>query len=759
MFPDGICRVTDNCYTKTVQFQDINYQLNQNEDKMAIFDGWCDFLNYFDSSIRFQFSFVNLSTDRESAAKSISIPPKGDAFDGIRREYTEMLQNQLARGNNGLMKTKYLTFGIEADSLKAAKPRLERIETDVLNNFKRLGVMAEPMNGMERLKLLHGMLHIGDSEPFRFSWDWLPATGLSVKDFIAPSSFEFRNGYNFRIGEKFGSVSFLQILAPELNDRLLADFLDMDNSLVVSMHIQSVDQVKAIKTVKRKITDLQKMTIEEQKKAVRAGYDMDIIPSDLATYGEEAKKLLQELQSRNERMFLMTFLLLNTANTKQQLDNNVFQANAIAQKYNCVLKKLDFQQEEGLMSCLPLGYNQIGIQRGLTTSSVAIFVPFTTQELFQNGKEALYCGLNALSNNLIMVDRKALKNPNGLILGTPGSGKSFSAKREIANVFLVTDDDIVICDPESEYGPLVEHLHGQVIHISPTSADYLNPMDLNLNYSDDENPLSLKSDFLLSLCELIVGGKDGLQPVEKTIIDRCVRTVYRDYLNDPRPENMPILEDLYNELRRQEEKEAQYIATALEIYVTGSLNVFNHRTNINIDSRIVSFDIKELGKQLKKIGMLIVQDAVWNRVTVNREAHKSTRYYIDEMHLLLREEQTAAYTVEIWKRFRKWGGIPTGITQNVKDLLSSREVENIFENSDYIYMLNQANGDRQILAKQLNISTHQLSYVTHSGEGEGLLFYGNIILPFVDRFPKDTELYRIMTTKPQEQAAANGTEV
>ena len=755
MFPDGICRVTDNCYTKTVQFQDINYQLNQNEDKMAIFDGWCDFLNYFDSSIRFQFSFVNLSTDRDSAAKSISIPPKGDAFDGIRGEYTEMLQNQLARGNNGLMKTKYLTFGIEAESLKTAKPRLERIETDVLNNFKRLGVKAEPLNGMERLKLLHGMLHIGDNELFRFSWDWLPATGLGVKDFIAPSSFEFRNGYNFRIGEKFGSVSFLQILAPELNDRLLADFLDMDNSLVVSMHIQSVDQVKAIKTVKRKITDLQKMTIEEQKKAVRAGYDMDIIPSDLATYGEEAKKLLQELQSRNERMFLMTFLLLNTAGSKQQLDNNVFQANSIAQKYNCVLKKLDFQQEEGLMSCLPLGYNQIGIQRGLTTSSVAIFVPFTTQELFQNGKEALYCGLNALSNNLIMVDRKALKNPNGLILGTPGSGKSFSAKREIANVFLVTDDDIVICDPEAEYGPLVEHLHGQVIHISPTSADYLNPMDLNLNYSDDENPLSLKSDFLLSLCELIVGGKDGLQPVEKTIIDRCVRTVYRDYLNDPRPENMPILEDLYNELRRQEEKEAQYIATALEIYVTGSLNVFNHRTNINIENRIVSFDIKELGKQLKKIGMLIVQDAVWNRVTVNREAHKSTRYYIDEMHLLLREEQTAAYTVEIWKRFRKWGGIPTGITQNVKDLLSSREVENIFENSDYIYMLNQANGDRQILAKQLNISTHQLSYVTHSGEGEGLLFYGNIILPFIDRFPKDTELYRIMTTKPQEQAAAN----
>ena len=404
------------------------------------------------------------------------------------------------------------------------------------------------------------------------------------------------------------------------------------------------------------------------------------------------------------------------------------------------------------MSSLPLGLNQVEIQRGLTTSSTAIFVPFTTQELFQSGKEALYCGLNALSNNLIMVDRKLLKNPNGLILGTPGSGKSFAAKREIVNVMLLTGDHVIVCDPESEYGALVRRLGGQVIRISPTSTDYINPMDLNLNYSDDENPLSLKSDFILSLCELIVGGKDGLQPVEKTIIDRCVRLIYRDYLNEPKPENVPILEDLYNELRRQEEKEAQYIATALEIYVTGSLNVFNHRTNVNIDNRLVCYDIKELGKQLKKIGMLIVQDQVWNRVTVNRAERVSTRYYIDEFHLLLKEDQTAAYSIEIWKRFRKWGGIPTGITQNVKDLLSSREVENIFENSDYVYMLNQASGDRQILAKQLNISPHQLSYVTHSGEGEGLLFYGSVILPFIDRFPKDTELYKVMTTKLAEAA-------
>ena len=758
MYPDGICRVTDNTYSKTIRFADINYQLNTNDDKSAIFDGWCDFLNYFDSSIKFQLSFINHSANRDSYSQNLEIPLQGDDFDEIRSEYTDMLKNQLAKGNNGLIKTKYLTFTIEANSVKTAKPRLERIETDILNNFKRLGVKAETLNGYDRLEVMYGIFHLDEPEPFSFSWDWLAPSGLSVKDFIAPSSFEFKTGRHFHMGNKYGTASFLQIIAPELNDRLLADFLDMESSLIVTMHIQSVDQTTAIKTIKRKITDLDKSKIEEQKKAVRGGYDFDILPSDLVTYGTEAKKLLQDLQSRNERMFLMTFIVLNTADKYPQLKNTVLQAKSIAQKHNCILTCLDYQQEQGLMSSLPLGLNQIEIKRGLTTSSTAVFIPFTTQELFQDGKEALYCGLNALSNNLIMVDRKLLKNPNGMILGTPGSGKSFSAKREIANVFLVTDDDIIICDPEAEYGTLVEHLKGQVIHISPTSTDFVNPMDLNLNYSDDENPLSLKADFILSLCELIVGGKEGLQPVEKTIIDRCVRLVYRDYLNDPVPEKMPILEDLYNALRSQDEKEAQYIATALEIYVTGSLNVFNHRTNINIDNRIVSFDIKELGKQLKKIGMLIVQDAVWNRVTVNRDAQKSTRYFADEFHLLLKEEQTASYMVEIWKRFRKWGGIPTGITQNVKDLLASKEVENILENSDYIYMLNQAAGDRQILAQKLNISPHQLSYVTHSGEGEGLLFYGSTILPFVDRFPKDTLLYKLMTTRLSDLAEQKQTE-
>ena len=751
MFPDGICRVGENYYTKTIQFQDINYQLAQQEDKTAIFEEWCGFLNFFDSSIHFELSFMNMATDAESFEASIRIPLAHDGFDDVREEYSEMLKTQLSQGNNGLTKTKFLTFGIEADSIRQAKPRLAHVQNDLMNNFRQLGVRAQILNGKERLKLMHDMFHMGDVEDkFRFDWKWLVNSGLSVKDFIAPTAFAFPGSRTFQMGSLHGSMSYLAITASDLSDQLLKDFLDMDSSLVITMHIQSVDQTEAIKTIKHTITELDRSKIEEQKKAVRSGYDMDIIPSDLATYGKDAKSLLKELQSQNERMFLITMLIMNTGKTPQELETNVFQASSIAQKHNCMLRRLDFQQENALMSCLPLASNLIDIRRALTTSSTAIFVPFTTQELFQSGKESLYYGLNALSNNLIMVDRKALKNPNGLILGTPGSGKSFSAKREIANAFLVTDDDVIICDPEAEYTALVQKLKGQVIHISPASTQYVNPMDINQNYSDEDNPLALKADFILSLCELVVGGKEGLQPVEKTVIDRCVHQIYQKYFENPVPENMPLLEDLYDALLAQEEKEAHHVATALEIYVTCALNLFNHRTNVDIQNRLVCYDIKELGKQLKKLGMLIVQDQVWGRVTENRSAGKSTRYYMDEFHLLLKEEQTAAYSVEIWKRFRKWGGIPTGITQNVKDLLSSREVENIFENSDFIYMLNQAAGDRQILAKQLNISPHQLSYVTHSGEGEGLLFYGNVILPFVDRFPQDTELYRIMTTRLSE---------
>ena len=579
------------------------------------------------STIHFQLSFINHKSSMKEYERIIQIKPQNDEFDDVRMEYAQMLKDQLAKGNNGLVKSKYITFSIEADSLQKAKPRLERIETDILNNFKVLGVTAYPLNGEERLQILYETFNPDSGVPFQFDYKQLLKTGLTTKDFVAPTSFLFKSGKDFMMGDTIGAASYLQILAPELTDKMLAEFLDIDKNLIVNLHVQSVDQMKAIKLVKSKVTDINRMKIEEQKKAVRSGYDMDILPSDLNTYGGEAKRLLEDLQSRNERMFLVTALFLNTAKSKQELENAVFQTAGIAQKYNCVLRRLDYMQEEGLMSSVPLGVCHVPIKRALTTTSTAIFVPFTTQELFMPG-ESLYYGLNALSNNMIMVDRKKLKNPNGLILGTPGAGKSFAAKREITNAYFVTNDDIIIGDPEGEYYPLVNALGGQVIHISPNSKDYINPMDINMDYSDDDNPLGVKSDFILSLCELIMGSRNGIEAEEKSVIDRCLPLVYQKYFENPVPENMPVLGDLYNCLRSQKEPQAQRIATALEIYVNGSLKVFNHRTNVQLDNRIVCFDIKDLGKQLKKLGMLIVQDQVWNRVTINRSSHKSTRSHL-----------------------------------------------------------------------------------------------------------------------------------
>ena len=750
MYPDGVCRVSPGVFSKCIAFEDVSYQLAQPETRTAIFEHLCDLYNYVDASIHVQFSFLNRKVDPVQYAKSFEIAPQGDDFDDIRAEYTGILQRQLAGGNNGIVKTKYMTFTIEADNLKAARARLNRIGLDLLGYFKTMGAVAHVMNGRERLCLLHGVFH-PDGELFHFDWKWLAPSGLSTKDFVAPSSLCFGNAKTFGMGGKYGAVSFLQILAPELSDEMLADFLNTESGILLNLHVQAIDQTQAIKTIKRKITDLDAMKIAEQKKAVRSGYDMDILPSDLATYGEDAKKLLTKLQTRNERLFMLTFLVLNVADTKQKLSNDVFQAAGVAQKYNCSLVRLDYQQEQGLASSLPLGVNQIKIQRGLTTSSVAVFVPFVTQELFQGGA-AMYYGVNAKSNNMIMLDRKRARCPNGLRLGTPGSGKSMSCKAEIVSIFLCTADDIFICDPEAEYYPLVKRLHGQVIKLSPTSRDYVNPLDINLNYSEDDNPLALKSDFVLSFCELVMGGKNGLEPIEKTVIDRAVQVIYRPYLADPRPENMPILSDLHAALVAQHVPEADRVAQALDLYVSGSLNVFNHRTNVDIGNRLVCFDIKELGKQLKKLGMLIVQDQIWGRVTQNRSQGKETWFVCDEFHLLLREEQTAAYSAEIWKRFRKWGGIPTGATQNVKDLLSSPEIENILENSDFIVLLNQAAGDRKILAERLNLSAEQQKYIDNAEPGEGLLIYENVVLPFRNPIPKNTQLYQIMTTRLSEVA-------
>ena len=577
MLKDGICKVKDGFFTKTIAYEDINYSVASSDDQSAIFDGYCSFLNYFDSALPFQLSFVN-NRSRPVNHYSVNIPPQDDEFNSIRGEYIEMLERQIARSNNGIVRAKYITFGLPADNISTARPRLERVEADIMGNFKKLGVQSRVLSGKERLELLHSQLHPGGREKFVFEWDMIPQTGMSTKDFIAPTSFDFQQSRAFRVGTTWGAVSHLQIMASELSDKLLLELLEVDAEMTITMHVQTVDQTKAIKTVKTKVSDIDKMKIEAQKQAVRAGYDIDILPPDLITYSKDAAALLADLQSRNERMFLLTFLVTNTAPAKQRLENDIFTVSGIAQKYNCALKRLDFQQEQGYMSSLPLGYNGIEIQRGMTTSSTAIFVPFMTQELRQGGP-SIYYGQNALSHNIIMANRRQLKNCNGLFLGVPGSGKSFAAKRELLNVFLATKDKIIVVDPMGEYSPLIKRLGGQVVEIAPNSPHHINPMDIITTFGpDDENPMALKSDFILSLCELIVAGKDGLQPIERTVIDRCVRLLYRDFLNNPKTAVMPTLQDLYELLCEQPEPEAKRLATSLEIYVHGSLSVFNHHT-------------------------------------------------------------------------------------------------------------------------------------------------------------------------------------
>jgi len=749
MLKDGVCRVKGNYYTKSIAYEDINYMVASTDDQSAIFDGYCSFLNYFDCALPFQLSFIN-HRSRPENEYTVNIEPQNDDFNGIRGEFTEMLENQIAKSNNGITRSKYITFGINADGLEAARPRLERVEADIMGNFKRLGVQSQPLNGRERMEVLHSQLHPGGRDPFRFSWDMIAKTGMNTKDFIAPTSFDFKQTRFFRVGPTWGAASFLQIMASELSDKLLAEILEMDAEMSVTMHVQTMDQTKAIKAVKTKLTDIDKMKMDEQKKAARAGYDMDILPPDLVTFSKDAAALLADLQSRNERMFLLTFLIVNTAPNRQQLENDIFTVSGITQKYNCFLKRLDFQQEQGFISSLPLGYNGIEIQRGMTTSSTAIFVPFMTRELRMGG-QALYYGMNALSHNIIMADRKKLKSANGMYLGTTGSGKSFAAKRELINVFLATNDRIIVVDPMGEYAPLIERLGGQVLELAPDSGHIINPMALQMSMADEESPLAMKADFVLSLCELIVGGRDGLQPVEKTVIDRCVRTVYRDLVLHPDTAKTPILQDLYELLNEQPEPEAKRIATALELYCTGSLNLFNNQTNVNLDNRVVCIVLKKLGEGLRKIAMHITNEFVQSAVNTNFKHGIATWCYFDEFHVLLQDSLSASYFVRIWKMLRKKGCVPSALTQNVKDLFSSREIENILENTDFMVLLSQAQGDRQILAKQLGISEYQLSYITHSNSGEGLLFYGNVIIPFIDRFPRG-EIYDLLTTRPEDIA-------
>lgn len=751
MFEDGICEVENGLFSKCIKFADINYQIARREEQVEIYSRYCEFLNYFDPSINVQVSIHNRHINKEDfqAQMFLKTGRGADNLDKYRKEFNMMLSEKALQGQNSIIREKYLTFAVKANDYEAAIPALTRLETDIINNFKFLGCDIKILSGQERLEFLHKMFNPDD--PFKFRYDYLLESSLTTKDYVAPDSFNFTYKNYYEFGDSYGQTLYLKDLPPDLSDKLISELSSIPCNMIITLHINSVEQEKALNIVKQKISFMEQQKIDEQKKALKAGYDVDMIPHELKYSLEEALELLDDLQNKNQRMFKLTMLINTTAKTLDELNDNIYQIMAMARKNNCKIGSLDYLQEDALNSTLPVGKNHIAIQRTLTTASTGIFVPFTAQELFQDS--GMYYGLNALSRNMIFFNRKTLKNPNGFILGTPGSGKSFAAKREIVNVLLSTDDEILVIDPEREYAPLAEGFDGEIIHISAGSKAHINPLDITMDYSDDDNPLLLKSEFVLSLCEHLVGGKSGLTAAQKTVIDRACKMTYQPYFANPDKYPVPTLKDFYQVLKDQPEQEAISIALSLELYIEGSLSVFAHPTNINIQNRFIVFDIRDLGKQLKTMGMLIVLDQIWNRITRNRALGKRTWLYIDEIYLLFQNEYSANYLFELYKRSRKWGAIPTGITQNVEDLLVSDLARRMLSNTDFIMMLNQATSDRVELAALLNISNQQLSYVTNAQPGQGLLFAGNSIIPFIDKFPTDTKLYQMMTTKIEEVTA------
>ncbi|MEK4433105.1 ATP-binding protein [Paenibacillus sp. FSL M7-0802] len=753
---DGILKHGKDRYSKIFTYVDINYQVSKQDDQEEVFSKYCEFLNFFDDTVNLQVTIINKSFNKEDFESRVMIKSRNDHMEPFREEYNQMLKRRISGGKNEIKKEKFVTVNIESISMDEARNTFLRMEREIQAVFKRMGSSISGLNLNERLELLHDVYRMGQEGHFTYDPKEHKRKGLITKDLIAADSLTFKRDHMI-IGDKYARAIYIKDLPTFLNDKFLSEITDFSFNLITTMNIKSVDSYKALRIVKKQITGMEANKIEYQKRSLKNGYLEAFIPHELKHSLTEANELLDDLINKNQKMFLTNIVLIHFSDTLEGLNKDTKEISGISSKFLCQNGTLHYQQEDALNSCLPFGLNLLKISRTLTTESTAIFMPFTNQELFQEG--GMYYGLNAVSRKLIMFNRLSLDTPNGFILGTPGSGKSFAAKREMVNVLLNTDDDVIIIDPEREYTRLVSNFQGEVIHISAGSKNYINPLDMTMDYADDDDPLMLKSDFVLSLCEVIVGGRYGLTPKEKSIIDRCLKLTYHKYLQTFSKEDIPTLIDFYEQLKLQEDPEAIEIATALELYVKGNLSVFANKTNINIDNRLVCFDIKDLGKQLKTMGMLIVLDQVWNRITLNRGKGKRTWIYIDEIYLLFANEYSAAFLYELYKRARKWGGIPTGITQNVEDLLKSDLARTMLSNSMFLMMLNQAKSDRRELATLLDISETQLSYVTNSDSGQGLMFIGNGegkgIVPFHDEFPRDTKLYKMMTTKVDEVREAN----
>lgn len=741
IWDDGIFLVGKNKYSFTYKFSDINYAVASKEDKEAMFLNYSELLNCFDSGATTKITIALRRINKKDFEKEILLPFKQDGLDIYRQEYNQMLLDK-ALGANGMKREIYLTVSVVKKDYEEAKNYFRRIGNEIVSHLAKLGSKCVELNAYEKLKLLHDFYRIGEETNYNLDIHEMMKRGHNFKDYICPDGFSFKSDY-FEMGKKFGRVFFLKEYASFIKDSMIAELTDMNQNMMMSIDIIPIPTDEAVKEVENRLLGVETNITNWQRKQNANNNFSAVVPYDMEQQRKESKEFLDDLTTRDQRMMFANLTLVITADTKEQLEADTETILIVARKHLCQIVPLRYQQMNGLNTALPIGVRKINNLRTLTTESLAVLNPFRVQEILDKG--GIYYGENAISHNLILVNKENLLNQSSFLLGVPGSGKSFSAKELITFLALSTEDDILICDPEGEYSELVKALGGEVISISASSRDHINAMDMTEGYGDGVNPVVDKSEFILSLFEQL--DKKGLGPKEKSIIDRCTALVYDDY---NKTGEMPTLITLREKLLEQDEKEAHELALSLELFTSGSLNVFAHPTNVDTNSRIISYDIYKLGKQLKTMGLLVITDALINRVSENYRKGKRTHIFIDEIHVLFENEYSATFFNSAWRQFRKRNAYPTAITQNVEYLLSSVEASTMLSNSEFIVMLNQASSDRKRLAQLLNISDEQMSYITNSEAGCGLIRYGSSLVPFINRFPKNTRLYKLMTTKPGE---------
>ena len=745
LYADGIFQY-GNKFSKTIRFSDINYAIASREDKTSMFLGYSELLNALDTGSTTKITINNKRLNRQNFEQEILLPLTGDELDGFRDEYNDMLMGKVTDSSNSVVQERYITLSVHKKTVEEARTFFDRVTADVTTRLSHLDSRSEELDAVERLRILHDFYRTGHETEYHMDLKEYTQKGHSFKDAICPDSLEFKKDH-FIMGGKFGRVLFLREYASYIKDSMITELTSLNRTMMLSIDVIPVPTDEAVREMQTRLLGVETNVTNWQRRQNNNNNFSAVVPYDLEQQRKETREMLDDLTTRDQRMMFAVVTLVHLADSKEELDADTEALQSIARKHLCQMATLTWQQMDGLITALPLGLRRIDALRTLTTEALAVLMPFKAQEVRDRG--GIYYGQNVISKNLIIANRKELLNGNGFVLGVSGSGKSFTAKREMLNLALSTDDDIIVIDPESEYRPLIEGLGGEVINISATSSNHINAMDMEAGYGDGENPVVLKSEFLLSLCEQLVGSSGRLTAKEKSIIDRCTAQCYREYIRGGYKGQVPTLQDFHATLLSQPEDEARDVALAIELFTEGSLNTFAKPTNVDTNSRILCYDIRDLGKQLLPVGMLVVLDSVFNRIIRNRSMGRGTWVYIDEIYLLFQHEYSANFLFTLWKRVRKYGACCTGVTQNVDDLLQSHTARTMLANSEFLVMLNQASTDRMELAKLLSISENQLSYITNVDFGRGLIKCGSSIVPFLDAFPHNS-LYHLMTTRPNE---------